>query len=82
MRTAVIGSGAWGTALALALLNNGHQTTLWSYSGQEHATLREKRENPMLPRVRHTARWCWPPRPSPCGARQSSSKPSCPPVPR
>ena len=51
MRTAVIGSGAWGTALALALLNNGHQTTLWSYSGQEHATLREKRENPMLPGV-------------------------------
>ena len=51
MKTAVIGSGAWGTALALALLNNGHQTTLWSYSGQEHATLREKRENPMLPGV-------------------------------
>ena len=51
MKTAVIGSGAWGTALALALLNNGHQTTLWSYSGQENATLREKRENPMLPGV-------------------------------
>ena len=51
MRTAVIGSGAWGTALALALLNNGHDTALWSYTEQESAVLREKRENPMLPGV-------------------------------
>ena len=51
MRTAVIGSGAWGTALALALLNNGHGTALWSYTRQESAVLREKRENPMLPGV-------------------------------
>ena len=48
MKTAVIGSGAWGTALALALLNNGHDTALWSYTEQESAVLREKRENPML----------------------------------
>lgn len=48
MRTAVIGSGAWGTALALALLNNGHETALWSYTEQESAVLRENRENPML----------------------------------
>ncbi len=51
MRTAVIGSGAWGTALALALLENGHETALWSYTEQESAALREKRENPMLPGV-------------------------------
>lgn len=51
MRAAVIGSGAWGTALALALLKNGHETTLWSYSEQESTVLREKRENPMLPGV-------------------------------
>lgn len=48
MKTAVIGSGAWGTALALALLENGHETVLWSYTEQESAVLREKRENPML----------------------------------
>ena len=48
MKTAVIGSGAWGTALALALLNNGHDTALWSYTEQESAVLRERRENPML----------------------------------
>ncbi len=51
MNTAVIGSGAWGTALALALLENGHETALWSYSEQESALLREKGENPMLPGV-------------------------------
>ena len=51
MRTAVVGSGAWGTALALALLENGHETALWSYTEQENAVLRERRENPMLPGV-------------------------------
>ena len=30
MRAAVIGSGAWGTALALVLLENGHDVALWS----------------------------------------------------
>jgi len=51
MRAAVIGSGAWGTALALVLLENGHQVSLWSYTEKEGAVLREKRENPMLPGV-------------------------------
>ena len=51
MKTAVIGSGAWGTALALVLLENGHQVSLWSYSQQESDTLRQRRENPMLPGV-------------------------------
>ncbi len=51
MRTAVIGSGAWGTALALVLLENGHSVSLWSYSQAEGDALREKRENPMLPGV-------------------------------
>ena len=48
MKTAVIGSGAWGTALALALLENGNEVALWSYSGEESARLRETGENPML----------------------------------
>ena len=51
MRAAVIGSGAWGTALALALLENGHETALWSYTERESGVLRERRENPMLPGV-------------------------------
>ncbi len=51
MKTAVIGSGAWGTALALALRDNGHETALWSYTEQESSVLRERGENPMLPGV-------------------------------
>ena len=48
MKVSVIGSGGWGTALALLLLENGSDVTLWSYSEEESAVLREKRENPML----------------------------------
>ena len=48
MKITVLGSGAWGTALALLLLENGHDVTLWSYLEEESAVLREKRENPML----------------------------------
>jgi len=51
MKIAVLGSGGWGTALALLLLENGHDVTLWSYMGSESATLRERRENPVLPGV-------------------------------
>ena len=48
MRAAVIGSGAWGTALALVLHENGHQVALWSYTQKESQVLREEHENPML----------------------------------
>ena len=48
MNVSVIGSGGWGTALALLLLENGNQVTLWSYTEEESSVLREKRENPML----------------------------------
>ena len=32
----------------MVLLENGHDVTLWSYTQEESAVLREKRENPML----------------------------------
>ena len=48
MKISVLGSGGWGTALAMVLLENGHDVTLWSYTQEESAVLREKRENPML----------------------------------
>ena len=48
MKITVLGSGGWGTALALVLLENGHDVTLWSYTEAESAVLRERRENPML----------------------------------
>ena len=48
MKTAVIGSGGWGTALAMLLLENGNDVTLWSYTEEESRVLRETGENPML----------------------------------
>lgn len=48
MNITVVGSGGWGTALALLLLSNGHRVTLWSAFEEEAARLREKRENPLL----------------------------------
>ena len=51
MNITVLGSGGWGTALALLLLENGHQVTLWSYRQEESDNLRERRENPVLPGV-------------------------------
>lgn len=48
MKVSVIGSGGWGTALALLLLENGHDVTLWSYAEEESRVLRETGENPML----------------------------------
>ena len=51
MQIIVIGSGGWGTALALLLLRNGHDVTLWSHSAEESALLAEKLENPYLPGV-------------------------------
>ncbi len=51
MRAAVVGSGGWGTALALCLHKNGHQVILWSHSAQKAAAMAEARESPMLPGV-------------------------------
>lgn len=44
----ILGSGAWGTALGLVLLENGHDVTLWSYFEEESRVLVETHENPML----------------------------------
>jgi len=48
MKVTVLGSGAWGTALALLLLENGNDVTLWSYTEEESKVLRETHENPFL----------------------------------
>ena len=48
MKAAVVGSGGWGTALALALLRNGHETVLWSHDSQKAEKMRESRENPVI----------------------------------
>ena len=52
MKIAVLGSGGWGTALAMLLSENGNAVTLWSYLEEESRTLRETGENPLLPGVK------------------------------
>ena len=39
MKILVAGSGGWGTALALLLLKNGHEVTLWSSCAEASARL-------------------------------------------
>lgn len=51
MKTAVIGAGAWGTALSLLLCKNGHDTTLWCRSETRAAEIRSTRVNPRLPKA-------------------------------
>ena len=48
MKITVVGSGGWGTALALLLVENGHDVTLWSHRPEKAEELRRTRENPML----------------------------------
>ncbi len=48
MKIFVAGSGAWGTALAMLLTDNGHAVTLWTRSEESAAALRASRANPKL----------------------------------
>ena len=48
MKITVLGSGGWGTALALLLVDNGNDVTLWSYSRERSELLERTRENPRL----------------------------------
>ena len=45
----VIGSGTWGTALAVLLERNGHQVVIWSAMEEEAMSLAGKRVHPNLP---------------------------------
>ena len=51
MNIVVLGSGGWGTALAMLLEQNRHAVTLWSHDPQKAEQLKLKRENPLLPGV-------------------------------
>ena len=48
---AVVGAGAWGTALALQAARAGRQVTLWARNPALVAALRQGQENPRLPGV-------------------------------
>jgi len=52
IRSAVIGAGAWGTALADLLGRNGHPVTLWAYEPDVADSITRRHENPrFLPGV-------------------------------
>jgi glycerol-3-phosphate dehydrogenase (NAD(P)+) len=49
----VIGSGAWGTTLALLLANKGTETTLWEHRPERAFEMQQRRENALfLPDIR------------------------------
>jgi glycerol-3-phosphate dehydrogenase (NAD(P)+) len=51
-RIAVLGGGAWGTALALTCARAGRRVMLWEYEPGNAETLEQKRESRFLPGVR------------------------------
>lgn len=44
-KVSVLGSGSWGTAMAMCLANNGHDLLLWSRSEETTASLSKTRVN-------------------------------------
>src|SRR5262245_64229123 len=51
-RIAVLGGGAWGTALALTCVRAGRNVMLWEYDRDNIASLEKTRESRFLPGVR------------------------------
>ena len=49
MKAAVVGSGAWGTALAIRLCKNGHDVTMWTFDKDWIPQMESTRINPRLP---------------------------------
>ena len=52
MKVAVIGSGAWGTALAIRLHKNGHDVTLWTFEKELIPQMEHERVNIRLPQAK------------------------------
>ncbi|MEX2467420.1 MAG: NAD(P)H-dependent glycerol-3-phosphate dehydrogenase [Gemmatimonadota bacterium] len=50
-RVAVIGAGAWGTALGVLLSRKGHAVTLWSHDPEIAEAMNTEGRNPYLPDV-------------------------------
>lgn len=49
MKIAVVGSGAWGTALAIRLVKNGHDVVMWTFEKELIDEMQSSRRNPRLP---------------------------------
>jgi len=66
-RIAILGAGAWGTALTISLARRGgHQLVLWSYDAELAEQMHETGENlPFLPgqdkpaRTKHLPKQIW-----------------------
>jgi glycerol-3-phosphate dehydrogenase (NAD(P)+) len=48
MRCAVVGAGAWGTALADLLASNGHDTTIWAFESDVVDSINQTQRNRFL----------------------------------
>ena len=48
---AIIGSGSWGTALAVCLANNGNNVKIWSFCEEEKDLINNKKQCKFLPGV-------------------------------
>ena len=51
MKAVVVGSGAWGTALAIQLCKNGHDVTMWTFEKELIPQMENERHNIRLPHV-------------------------------
>ena len=49
MKAVVVGSGAWGTALAIHLCKKGHDVTMWTFEKELIPEMETTRRNPRLP---------------------------------
>ena len=49
MKSVVVGSGAWGTALAIRLCKNGHDVTMWTFEKELIPQMENERLNIRLP---------------------------------
>ena len=52
MKAAVVGSGAWGTALAIQLCKNGHDVTMWTFEKELIPQMEAERHNIRLPNAK------------------------------
>ena len=52
MKAVVVGSGAWGTALAIQLCKNGHDVTMWTFEKELIPQMEQERLNIRLPGVK------------------------------
>ena len=47
----IIGTGTWGTALGMLLVDNGHQVTLWSAFPEELESMEKTKTHRSLPGI-------------------------------